>query len=216
MARRDYDINLGSRVLHSSIRSHTSLSIRMSTNDQQANNQYSDRRALHASRKKIIFNGPIYGYVEHVTGDGPVVAYSQVTNFEHTKPSSNGPIHTTYSQQTNNLYNDWSLRRASHTKMIFNHPIHGYVDHVAGDGPVIAYSQSTHFRHGHNKPGLFSKTTVIAEQTASSAPGKHYHHKKSIGTTYNTTISGTVRSPSPISNQNTPDEDQPSEEVLPG
>lgn len=58
------------------------------TYNQQTNQQFNDRRSLTTSRTKMIFNGPVHGYIERVTGSGPVVAYSQVTYVEHTLPNA--------------------------------------------------------------------------------------------------------------------------------
>src|SRR5258705_158942 len=82
--------------------------------------------------------------------------------------NSRQPINVTYNRQTNNQYHDGRSLHASRTKMIFNGPIHGYIEHVTGEGPVIAYSEVTYVEHGYGKPNLLSRTT-------SSVPGKHYH-----------------------------------------
>lgn len=58
------------------------------TYNQQTNQQFNDRKSLTTSRTKMIFNGPVHGYIERVTGSGPVVAYSQVTYVEHTLPNA--------------------------------------------------------------------------------------------------------------------------------
>jgi hypothetical protein len=87
--------------------------------------------------------------------------------------NSRQPIHMTHYQQTNNQFNDRRSVHTSSTKMVFNGPIHGYIEHVTGEGPVIAYSEVTYVERGYKG---FSKTNMVPEQTTSSFHCKHYHH----------------------------------------
>ncbi len=90
--------------------------------------------------------------------------------------NSRQQIHLAYNQQTNNQFNSRRSLHTSTTKMIFNGPIHGFIDHVSGEGQVIAYSEVTYVDRAHK----FSKNTVGSEQTPLSDPGKHCHQECQI------------------------------------
>jgi len=82
-------------------------------------------------------------------------------------------FHIAYNQQTNNQFNNRRSFYSSTTKMVFNGPIHGFIDNVTGEGPVIAYSEVTYVDRGQK----FSKKTVGSEQTPLSVPGEYRHHQ---------------------------------------
>jgi hypothetical protein len=77
----------------------------------------------------------------------------------------------THSQHTNKGNDHQGLH--THGTRIFSGTIHGYIERVDGHGgPVIAYSQNTHFDSERNKPPIIKGKE---EKIVSSVPGKHYH-----------------------------------------